>query len=230
MRGLYGNVFEVFVQTERRRSEVCAKKQKDNTFPYFPEQTRLIRHLLYGFWFIFSVFSAVFVFRRRRLPYLRVCWFRFMFTLVRHSFASLINKHAASKKSNTVPGCDIVRTFPTNISSPLLFSSKSAQKFSHKNSPVRKKAYFPLTAPGEGNTLFSGSLSNQWACAVTWKQAQPYNKIYHLSEIIRVIKIPYIRQRLWVCFANGKGFLTSFCDNTYKKYNHQYLKKIHVHI
>ena len=25
---------EVFVQIERRRSEVCAKKQKANTFPY----------------------------------------------------------------------------------------------------------------------------------------------------------------------------------------------------
>ena len=29
---------EVFVQTERRSSEVCAKKQKTNTFPYRPSK------------------------------------------------------------------------------------------------------------------------------------------------------------------------------------------------
>ena len=39
------------------------------TFP-FSTKTRLIRHLLYGFWFSFtSVFSALFVFRCCRLPY-----------------------------------------------------------------------------------------------------------------------------------------------------------------
>ena len=62
---------EVFVQTKRQRNEVCAKKEGK----YFPvlhtEQTRLIRHLLYGFWFIFfSVYSIVFVFKCCRLPYL----------------------------------------------------------------------------------------------------------------------------------------------------------------
>ena len=35
-----------FVQTEGRRSEVCAIKTEGNTFPYRP---RLIRDLLYGF-------------------------------------------------------------------------------------------------------------------------------------------------------------------------------------
>ena len=39
---------EVFVQTERRRSEVCEDKPKANTFPYRPSKTRLINHLLYG--------------------------------------------------------------------------------------------------------------------------------------------------------------------------------------
>ena len=40
---------EVFVQTERRRSEVCAEKAEGKYFPVQTEQTRLIRNLLYGF-------------------------------------------------------------------------------------------------------------------------------------------------------------------------------------
>ena len=70
-------------------------------------------------------FTAVFVFRCCCLPYLRACWFRFMFTHVRHSFASLI----AFKKlaALNVPGCVIVRTFPTNAPNPLIFVSALAQ-------------------------------------------------------------------------------------------------------
>ena len=46
------------------------KNTKAITFP-FSTKTRLIRHLLYGFWFTFtSVFSALFVFRCCLLPYL----------------------------------------------------------------------------------------------------------------------------------------------------------------
>jgi hypothetical protein len=47
---------EVFVQTERRRSEVCADKPKANTFPYRPSKTRLINRLLYGSLNTFSDF------------------------------------------------------------------------------------------------------------------------------------------------------------------------------
>ena len=47
---------EVFVQTERRRSEVCADKPKANTFPYKPSKTRLINCLLYGSLNTFSDF------------------------------------------------------------------------------------------------------------------------------------------------------------------------------
>ena len=46
----------------------------------------------------------------------------------------------------------------------LLFSSKSIQKFPRQNLPVRKKAHCPPWR------------SNQSACAMTWKQAHPYNK------------------------------------------------------
>ena len=50
-----GNYFpEVFVQTERRRSEICAEKTEGKYFPVQTEQTRLIRNLLYGFWLLFS--------------------------------------------------------------------------------------------------------------------------------------------------------------------------------
>ena len=52
-----------------------------------------------------------------------------MFTTVRHSFASLIDLYTAFKKGNTNDPRVIVRTFPTNIPNPLLFSNKSAQKF-----------------------------------------------------------------------------------------------------
>ena len=43
---------EVFVETERRRSEVCVKKLCGKYFPVQTEQTRWIRHLLYGFFII----------------------------------------------------------------------------------------------------------------------------------------------------------------------------------
>ena len=211
MRGLYGKV----------RREVCAKKQKANTFPYFPEQTRLIRHLLYGFWFIFSAFSAVFVFRRCRLPYLRACWFRFMFTQVRHSFSSaLIDKQLPRKATLMFQDALLFELFQRTYLVLFYFHLNQLRIF-----PA--KTYWSLLQRPGGAIRFFPDLSatTQWACAMIWKQAQPYNKIYYFPEILRVIKIPYIRQRLWVCFANGKGFLTSFCDNTYKKYNHQYLKK-----
>ena len=79
-------------------SEVCGKKPKGKYFPVQTEQTRLIRHLLYGFWFIFSsVYSAVFLFRCCRSPYPWVSSFRFMFTLFRHSFVSFIDKQISRK-------------------------------------------------------------------------------------------------------------------------------------
>ena len=45
---------EVFVQTERRRSEICAEKPEGKYSPKQTEQTRLIRNLSYGFWFLSS--------------------------------------------------------------------------------------------------------------------------------------------------------------------------------
>ena len=58
------SMLEVFVQS-------VLKKTEGKYFPVRTEQTKSIRHLLYGFRFIFfSVYSAVFVFRCYRLPYL----------------------------------------------------------------------------------------------------------------------------------------------------------------
>ena len=45
---------EVFVQTEPRRSGVCAEHSKGKYLPMQTKQTRLIRNLLYGFWLLFS--------------------------------------------------------------------------------------------------------------------------------------------------------------------------------
>ena len=118
--------FEVFVQTEGRRNEVCAKKTESKHFPVQTEQTRLIRHLLYGFWFIFfSVYSVVFVFRCCHLPYLWVSWFRFMFTLVRHSFASLIDKQLSRKETLMFQDVLLFELFQQTLPKPFLFSSKS---------------------------------------------------------------------------------------------------------
>ena len=74
--------------------------------------------------------------------------------------------------------------------------------------PVRKKAYFPLIAP-EGNTLFSGHLSNKSACAMSWKQARPYNntiQYYFNCFFMNIEKIRYFQKicRL-VAVGAGKG-------------------------
>ena len=57
---------EVFVQTERRRSEICAKKQKVNTFPYRPskEVNKTFITLAFG------SFSSLFIALCSRLQYL----------------------------------------------------------------------------------------------------------------------------------------------------------------
>ena len=48
---------------------VLCEKTEGKYFPVQTEQTRLIRHSLYGFWFVFfSVYSAVFVCRCYLLP------------------------------------------------------------------------------------------------------------------------------------------------------------------
>ena len=49
---------EIFVETERRRSEICAKKTECKYFPLRNKQTRLIRNLLYGSWLVvFPIFE-----------------------------------------------------------------------------------------------------------------------------------------------------------------------------
>ena len=78
-----------FCTDQATKEQGLCEKTEGKYFPVQTEQTRLIRHLLYGFWFIFfSIYSIVFVLRCCRLPYLWVSGFRFMITLVRHSFAS----------------------------------------------------------------------------------------------------------------------------------------------
>ena len=105
VRGLYG---EVFVETESvwgvhsdraMKERGLCEKTKGKYFPVETDQTRIIRNLLYPFWFIFfKAYSAVFVFRCCRSQCLQVSWFRFIFTLVGHSFASLIHINSFQEK------------------------------------------------------------------------------------------------------------------------------------
>ena len=98
-----------------------------------------------------------------------------MFTPVRHSFASLLDKQL-SRKATLFQDVLLFELFQQTLPNPLLFSFKSTQKCSRQNLPVRKKAYCNSHSVREGYTLFSGPLSNQSACAMIWKQAQPCNK------------------------------------------------------
>ena len=108
------------------------------------------------------------------LPYLRACWFCFMFMPGRHSFALLIDKQF-SRKATLMFQDVIVWTFPRNIPKPLLFSPKSAQKFSRQNLQllVHKKAYCPLTAPGRAIRFFLDLsiitiINNYYTLVLTW--------------------------------------------------------------
>ena len=154
------------------------EKSESKCFPVQTKQTRLIRHLLYGFWFIFfSVFSAVFVFRCCRLTYLWVSWFRFMFTLVRHSFASLIDTQLSRKATLMFHDVLLFELFHKNIPNPLIFSFKSTRKF-FKTYHGPEKSLSSTHSAGTWEGFFSVPLSNQSACAI-WpeKQARRYNKL-----------------------------------------------------
>ena len=106
----------------------------------------------------------MFVFRCCRLPYLWVSWFRFMFTLVRHSFASLIDKQLSTKATLMFQDVLLFELFQRTLPNPFLFSFKSTLKFSRQNLQVRKKAYCPRTAPGRAIHLFLDlSATNQRA-------------------------------------------------------------------
>ena len=131
---------ELFSRTDRATKERgLFEKTEGKYFPVQTEQTRLIRHLLYGFWFIFfSVYSAVFVFRCCRLPYLWVSWFRFMLTLVRHSF-----KQLSRKATLMFQDVLLFELFQRTLPNPFfLFSFKST--YSRQNIQFRKKAYCPI--------------------------------------------------------------------------------------
>ena len=81
---------------------------------------------------------------------------------IRSAFICLAYGQTAFKKSNTnVPRCVIVRTLPTNIPNPLLFSFKKPKLTGPD------KSVLPPYSTQEGNTIFSGPLSNQSACAMT---------------------------------------------------------------
>ena len=100
-RSVRENIWSGF-RTDRATKEKKCEKTEGKYFPVQTEWTRLIRLLLYGFWFsFFFAFSSACV-RLQMLPFILYLWlwacsFRFMFTLVRHSFAFLIHKQLSRK-------------------------------------------------------------------------------------------------------------------------------------
>ena len=63
------------------------------------------------------------------LPYPLVSWSRCMFTLVRHSFASLIDKQLSRKATVMFQDVLSFELFQRTLPNPFLFSFKSIQKF-----------------------------------------------------------------------------------------------------
>ena len=104
-------------------------------------------------------------------------WFRFMFTLVRHSFASLIDTQLSRKATLMFHDVLLFELFHKNIPNPLIFSFKSTRKF-FKTYHGPEKSLSSTHSAGTWEGFFSVPLSNQSACAI-WpeKQARRYNKL-----------------------------------------------------
>ena len=64
----------------------------------------------------------------------------FMFTLVKHSIASLIDTQLSRKATLMFQDVLLFELFQRTLPNPLLFSFKSILKFSRQNLQVRKKA------------------------------------------------------------------------------------------
>ena len=129
---------------ERPSDEGARSVRKNKYFPVQTEQTRLIRLLLYGFWFIFFLCLQRCV-RLQMLPFtlhLNLL-FRFMFTAVRHSFASLIDKQLSRKATLMFQDVLLFEHFLKNIPNTHNISSKSIAKFSRQKLLVRKKSVQP---------------------------------------------------------------------------------------
>ena len=122
------------------------------------EQTRVLRLLLNAIFF--SVFSAVFVFRCCRLPYLWACWFRFMFTSVRHSFASLIDKQLSRQATLLFQDVLLFELFQWTYIILFLFSFESTLTFSRPNLSGSKKSVLPSHSAGRTCAFSDPSATN----------------------------------------------------------------------
>ena len=114
--------------------------------------------------------------RLQMLPFILPlsCWFHFMFTAVRHSFASLRDKHLLRKA--TLMYQLFQRTYLI-----LLFSFKSTQKCSRQNLAVRKKKRKRIAVsqrPGGQYAFFRmGPTTNRRA---PW----PEKKLGHIIKVL----------------------------------------------
>ena len=82
-----------------------------------------------------------------------------MFTLVMHSFTSLIYKELSRKATLMFQDVLLFELLQRTLPNPFLFSFKSTKTISRQNLQVRKKAYYPRTAPGRAIRFLP--LSNQ---------------------------------------------------------------------
>ena len=110
----------------RQSNEGARSVQKKTEGKYFPlqtEQTRLIRHYM-----AFGSFSSLFISLCSSsdvVVYLWVSSSRFVFALVRHSFASLTDKHLSRKATLMFQDVLLFELFQRTLPNPFLFSFKS---------------------------------------------------------------------------------------------------------
>ena len=124
-----------WILTYRPRDEGTRSVRKNMSAKYVSvqaKQTRLIRLLLYGFWFIFiSVFSAVFVFR---WP-LQMTWFVFRWPLQMTRFVFRWPGFASRLHSRQPFICLAYRPTAFKKNNTTMFQDTLLFEFSHKNIP-----------------------------------------------------------------------------------------------
>ena len=113
--------------------------------------------------------------------FLFIFFFRFMFTPVKHLFASLIDKQLSRKATVMLQDVLLFDVFQQTYLIFFYFHLNVLRNVPAKTYRSGKKRIAFSQRPG-GQIRFSPehSACNRSACSMTWKQAQPYNKMgYH---------------------------------------------------
>ena len=140
-----------------------------------------------------------------------------MFTLVRHSFATLIDKQL-SRKATLLMFQDVLLFELFQRTLPLILF------YFHLN----QLSNFPTKTYRSENMLFSGHLSSQSACAMSWKQAQPYYNncaqafSFDVCDCMRQHAQTYLRM-LFVARIKSHIQLKRSCSIRYSSFNPSFL-------